>query len=189
MIKEKIDRQKRGQSPATPFMQMTDSGQTNDSSSKKGVTFDVMETLERHSDSIDRLTCLVSKMNVKMDKKEAPHKPRVYQNRPRGIVEADSKIISPTIGPLVEIETELEGIIIIEIIDPTLEIDPGTIIAVTTEENITGPMRDIITTDRTIGWEIVTDNRNRQNYRGNDSRQRERSESRDRLRNYSNDSS
>ena len=80
MIKEKIDRQKTGQSPATPFMQMNECGQTN----KKGVTFDAMETLERHSNSIDRLTSLVSKMNVKMDKKEAPYKPRVYQNRPRG---------------------------------------------------------------------------------------------------------
>ena len=68
MIKEKIDRQKTGQSPAIPFMQMNECGQTN----KKGVTFDAMETLERHSDSIDRPTSLVSKMNVKVDKKEAP---------------------------------------------------------------------------------------------------------------------
>ena len=51
---------------------------------KRGVTFDAMETLERHSDSIDKLTSLVSKMNVKMDKKETPYKPRVYQGRPRG---------------------------------------------------------------------------------------------------------
>ena len=43
-----------------------------------------METLERHSDSIYKLTSLVSKMNVKMDKKETPYKPRVYQGRPRG---------------------------------------------------------------------------------------------------------
>ena len=51
---------------------------------KKGVTFDVMETLERQHDSIDKLSSLVSKMNVKMDKKEAPYKPKVYQNIPRG---------------------------------------------------------------------------------------------------------
>ena len=80
MIKEKIDRQKTGQSPATPFMWMNESGQTN----KKGVNFDTMETLEKLGNSIDRLTSLVSKMNVKMDKKEVPYKPRVYQNRPRG---------------------------------------------------------------------------------------------------------
>ena len=45
MIKGKIDRQKTGQCPATPFMQMNGCGQTY----KKGVTFDAMETLERHS--------------------------------------------------------------------------------------------------------------------------------------------
>ena len=54
-----------------------------------------------------------------------------------------------------ETETELEGIIIIEKIDPTFEIDPGTIVDVTTEEIITSPMRDVITTDRTIGGEIT----------------------------------
>ena len=59
MIKEKIDRQKTGQSPTTTFMQMNDCDQTNDRSSKKAVTFDAMETLERHGDSIDWLTSLV----------------------------------------------------------------------------------------------------------------------------------
>ena len=48
------------------------------------MTFDAMETLERHSDSIDKLTLIVSKMNVKMDKRGTPWKPRVYQGRPRG---------------------------------------------------------------------------------------------------------
>ena len=43
-----------------------------------------METLERQCDSIDKLSSFISKMNVKMDRKETPYKPRVYQNRPRG---------------------------------------------------------------------------------------------------------
>ena len=34
---------------------------------KKGVTFDAIETLERQHDSIDKLSSLVSKMNVKTD--------------------------------------------------------------------------------------------------------------------------
>ena len=72
MIKEKIDRQKTDQSLATPFMQMNECHQTTDRYSKRGVTFDVMETLERQCDSIDKLTSLVSKMNVKIDKKENP---------------------------------------------------------------------------------------------------------------------
>ena len=63
---------------------MNDCNQSYEKSGKKGVTFDVMETLERLCDSMDRLTSLVSKMNVKMDKKETPYKPKVYQNRNRG---------------------------------------------------------------------------------------------------------
>ena len=75
------------------------------------------------------------------------------------IVEVDSKIFSPPTGPLVETETELEGIIIItiHITDPTLEINPEIIRDMTTEEIITSPMRDVITTDRTIGGEIAID--------------------------------
>ena len=46
---------------------------------KKGVTFDVMESIERNSDSIDKLTSLVRKMNMKMDKCEMQYKPQVYQ--------------------------------------------------------------------------------------------------------------
>ena len=46
MTKEKIDRQKTGQSSATPFMQMNECGQATDRSSKRGVTFDARETLE-----------------------------------------------------------------------------------------------------------------------------------------------
>ena len=72
MIKEKIDRQKAGQTSTTPFMWVSDNSQSSSRTSKKGVTFDVMETIERHSDSIDKLTSLVSKMNVKIDKREAP---------------------------------------------------------------------------------------------------------------------
>ena len=41
------------------------------SSCKKGVTFDVLEAIEKNNDSIDKLTSLVSKMNMKIDKHEA----------------------------------------------------------------------------------------------------------------------
>ena len=41
--------------------------------------------MERNSDSIDKLTSLASKMNVKMDKQcETQYKPQVYQGRKRG---------------------------------------------------------------------------------------------------------
>ena len=39
---------------------------------KKGVTFDTLETLERNSDCIDRLTSLVSDMRMTMDRKAIP---------------------------------------------------------------------------------------------------------------------
>ena len=84
MIKEKIDRQKTGQSSTTPFMGASDNNQSSNRMSKRGVMFDAMETIERNRDSIDNLTLLVSKMNVKMDKRETQYKPRIYQGRPRG---------------------------------------------------------------------------------------------------------
>ena len=48
---------------------------------KKGVTFDAMETLERNSDCIERLTSLVSDMTMTMDRRQLPYKPKVYQGR------------------------------------------------------------------------------------------------------------
>ena len=68
----------------------------------------MMETLERHSDSIDKLTSFVDKMNVKIDRRETPYKPRVYQSRPRGQGRGRQQNFSPTIGPLAEEETETE---------------------------------------------------------------------------------
>ena len=48
---------------------------------KKGVTFDTMETLERNSDCIDRLTSLVSDLKMTMDRKQPQYKPKIYQGR------------------------------------------------------------------------------------------------------------
>ena len=48
------------------------------------MTFDAMETIERNSNSTDKLTSFVSKMNMKMDKHEIQYKPQVYQGRNRG---------------------------------------------------------------------------------------------------------
>ena len=85
LTKDKIDRQMSGQSSTTPFMKVSsDSHYSSMKSSKKGVTFDAMETIEKNSNSIDKLTLLVSKMNMKIDKREAPYKPQMYQGRPRG---------------------------------------------------------------------------------------------------------
>ena len=73
-----------GQSSATPFMKVSDEPHYSSNHSKKGLTFDVLEMIERNSNSIDKLTSLVSKMNMKMDKCETQYKPQVYQGRKRG---------------------------------------------------------------------------------------------------------
>ena len=83
LMKEKLYKQLTGQS-STPFMKATSN---NDSHSpqnqqKKGVTFDAMETLERNSDCIDRLTTLASDLKMMMDRKQPQYKPKIYQGRP-----------------------------------------------------------------------------------------------------------
>ena len=81
LIKEKLDRQLPGQS-STPFMKASSNDKHSPQShNKKGVTFDAMETLERNSDCIDRLTSLVSDMKMTMDRKQSPYKPKIYQGR------------------------------------------------------------------------------------------------------------
>ena len=83
LTKEKLDRQLTGQS-STPFMRMTSNDNySTQINNKRGVTFDVMETSERNSNSIGKLTSLVSDMKMTMDRKQSPYKPRIYQGRSR----------------------------------------------------------------------------------------------------------
>ena len=83
-MKEKLDRQLTGQS-STPFMKATSNNDCHSpqNQQKKGVTFDAMETLERNSDCIDRLTTLVSDLKMMMDRKQPQYKPKIYQGRPQ----------------------------------------------------------------------------------------------------------
>ena len=83
LTKEKLDRQLTGQS-STPFMKATSNNDCHSTQQqqKKGVTFDTMETLERNSDCIDRLTSLVSDLKMTMDRKPQ-YKPKIYQGRSR----------------------------------------------------------------------------------------------------------
>ena len=74
-----------GLSSATPFIKVSnDHNYSAKNSSKKGMTFNALETIERNRDSTDKLTSLVSKMNMKMDKHESQYKPQVYQGRRTG---------------------------------------------------------------------------------------------------------
>ena len=82
-MKEKLDRQLTGQT-SSPFMRMTSNDKySTQINNKRGVTFDVMETLERNSNCIDKLTSLVSDMKMTMDRKQSSYKPRIYQGRSR----------------------------------------------------------------------------------------------------------
>ena len=81
LTKEKLDKQLTGQS-STPFMKATSNdNHLPQNHHKKGMTFDAMETLERNSDCIDRLTLLVNDMKMTMDRKQPPYKPKIYQAR------------------------------------------------------------------------------------------------------------
>ena len=75
LTKEKIDRQMTGQSTA-PFMKLTER-------KRKTVTFDARDALEKTSENMERMTALMDKMYIKLDQKEVPYKPQIYQ-RGRG---------------------------------------------------------------------------------------------------------
>ena len=96
LTKEKIDRQMTGQS-STPFMKLNDK-------KRKTVSFDIRDVLERNSENMEWMTALLDKMYIKLDQKEGPYKPQIYQKRGRGqnwqIL--DKVIIGEEIGHLVE---------------------------------------------------------------------------------------
>ena len=75
LTKEKIDRQMSGQS-TTPFMTLTEK-------KRKSMTFDVRDALEKTSENMKRVMALMDKMYIKLDQKEVPYKPQIYQ-RGRG---------------------------------------------------------------------------------------------------------
>ena len=55
--------------------------------SEKGVSFGALETrdtTDKHSSSIDKLTSLVNKLDMKLDGQESQYRPALYQNRNRG---------------------------------------------------------------------------------------------------------
>ena len=75
LTNEKIDRQMTGQS-STPFMKLTEK-------KRKTVTFDARDALEKTSENMERMTALMDKMYIKLEQKDMPYKPQIYQ-RERG---------------------------------------------------------------------------------------------------------
>ena len=118
-----------------------------------------METLERQCDSIDRLTSLVSKMNVKIDKKETHTSLEFIKTD----IEAKEGVDNPTFTletyPLVETRIEMEGTIITmtRIIDQPIQIGLEIIIERMTEDLHISFMTGVVITDLIIGIEVTTD--------------------------------
>ena len=50
---------------------------------RKTVTFDARDALEKTSENMERMMVLMDKMYIKLDQKEVPYKPKIYQ-RGRG---------------------------------------------------------------------------------------------------------
>ena len=75
LTKEKIDRQMTGQG-STPFMKLTEKR-------RKSVSFDAKDTLEKTNENMERMTALMDKMYIKLEQKDMPYKPQIYQ-RGRG---------------------------------------------------------------------------------------------------------
>ena len=61
----------------TPFMKFTDK-------KRKTVMFDTRLALERTSENMECMMALMDKMCIKLDQKEVPYKPQIYQRRGRG---------------------------------------------------------------------------------------------------------
>ena len=76
LIKEQMDK-KAGQSITSPFMLASQ----NEDKTEKKVSFNVVEAMERTSDSIERLATLMDRMDTKLDRREDQYRPSVYQGR------------------------------------------------------------------------------------------------------------
>ena len=50
---------------------------------RKSVTFDVRDALKKTSKNMERMMALMDKMYIKLEQKEVPYKPQIYQ-RGRG---------------------------------------------------------------------------------------------------------
>ena len=75
LTKEKIDRQMMGQN-STPFMRMTEKR-------RKSVSFDANDILEKTNENMEKMTALMDKMYIRVEQKDVPYKPQIYQ-RGRG---------------------------------------------------------------------------------------------------------
>ena len=81
LSKEQIDGNKSGQSAASPFIKVN-----QQNPKRKSVSFNMIETIQKQGDSIDKLTSLMNELSSKLDRKEnfTQYKPRIHPGRNRG---------------------------------------------------------------------------------------------------------
>ena len=83
LTKEQMDK-KAGQSTTSPFMQVNQGSSKSKDKMEKKVSFNAVETMERTTDSIERLASLMDKIDTRLDRREDQYRPRVYQGRNQG---------------------------------------------------------------------------------------------------------
>ena len=114
--------------------------------------------LKKNSDSIHKLTTLVSKLN--MDKRETQYKPKFIRVGIEAKIEIGKTIINLRTDPLVGIKInptiEAEEVTIGTIIGPIIEIGQNTTIGIMVEETTMDQMIGMTITDQMIG-ETITD--------------------------------
>ena len=83
LAKEQMDK-RTGQSSASLFMQINQGSSKTQDKTENKVSFSAIESMNRTTDSIERLTSLMDRMDTKLFRREDQYRPRVYQGRGRG---------------------------------------------------------------------------------------------------------
>ena len=85
-----------GQS-STPFMKLTDK-------KRKSVTFNARNALEKTSENMERMMVLMDKMYIKLEQKDVPYKPQIYQEVEDRIKDS---LVEETIGEVIDLLVEI----------------------------------------------------------------------------------
>ena len=82
LTKEQVDKQKSGQSSASPFIKVNQQNPKGN----RSVSFNAIETIQKQGDSIDKLTSLMNELSSKLKRKDnsTQYKPRIHPGRHRG---------------------------------------------------------------------------------------------------------
>ena len=88
LTKEQIDGCKLGQLAASPFKRVN-----QQTPKRKGVCFNVIETIQKQGDSINKLTSLMNELSSKLDRKDnsTQYKPSIHPGRNRGCGQRENR--------------------------------------------------------------------------------------------------